>query len=338
MPPSLLSSPGRYLKFCLLLLVTVCFLVPAADAGVCNAAVTTGNRKGALFSGFTAHHRLSRDRSIQWYHVDCGQQPEAVALVIHGLNLKPSKMESIISGLTASKIEVSALSLRGHGQNYIDDGRSEPAEARLQTFKQVSYADWYAETLHAAASVTKSAQQKKIPSVFVGFSLGGLIGLDVFATAPDVHFDKMVLLAPSIDLHDILNLARAMRPFPKMVIPSLTPKSYLANRGTPMAGYNALFDCLDHFKANLSSKINIPTLVFVDRQDELISFSGMKELVRKNGWDRWKFQVIQKGEEAGWNVSHHLIVDEFAVGSQIFREMMDAAIKHILAPQQAFCK
>ena len=78
------------------------------------------------------------------------------------------------------------------------------------------------------------------------FSLGSLIGLDLFAFNPDVQFDRMVLFAPAIKVHGIIFLERVLSPFPRLVIPSLAPESYLSNKkGTPIAAYNALFDGLD---------------------------------------------------------------------------------------------
>ncbi|MEI6127603.1 MAG: hypothetical protein WCQ99_13745, partial [Pseudomonadota bacterium] len=56
---------------------------------------------------------------LKWYTCAAPGKPKGVALVIHGLNLKPDKMLPIIAPLNAAGIDVLNVSLRGHGSNYI---------------------------------------------------------------------------------------------------------------------------------------------------------------------------------------------------------------------------
>ena len=59
----------------------------------------------------------SEDHSTRWFYSDTPGELRGVALVIHGLNLRPDRMQPIISKLTKSGIDVLGLSLRGHGEN-----------------------------------------------------------------------------------------------------------------------------------------------------------------------------------------------------------------------------
>ena len=52
----------------------------------------------------------------QWFNSPTPESLQGVALVIHGLNLRPKKMSTIIDNLTRAGIDVLSLSLRGHGE------------------------------------------------------------------------------------------------------------------------------------------------------------------------------------------------------------------------------
>ncbi len=269
--------------------------------------------------------------SIRWFN---GQRPEKLkgaALVIHGLNMDPDRMGPIIDILTASGIDVLGLSLRGHGANYAHRDDMATAEARMETFKYVSYSLWANEAYLAYMQVQRRAQQKQVPVFLVAFSIGGLIGLDLLASNPDIHFDKAVLLAPAISLRATIYLERALSPFPRLVIPSLANEAYLANKkGTPIAAYNALFEALYHFEENAGPKLNLPTLVFIDEQDEFIPLWGLKNLVEEYNLDKWKFYTVQKEEEMGAGAFHHHIFDASSTGEGVWRDMMATTTGHLL--------
>jgi alpha-beta hydrolase superfamily lysophospholipase len=293
-----------------------------------SSAPGTADSTGTVVDEFIKNH--SEDNSIRWFYSNKRGDLNGVALVIHGLNLRPDKMLPIVDGLTASGIDVLGLSLRGHGANYTHREGTDGNTARLQAFKAITYQLWMNEAYLAYLHVKEEAEKKNVPLFLTAFSLGGLIGLDLFASEPDVHFEKMVLFAPAISLHAILYLERLLSPFPRLVIPSLGPKSYLANeQGTPIAGYNALFDGLEHFEKHLSPKINVPTLVLIDEEDELVSPHGLKKFVRDNNLDQWKFYLIQKGKSTDRETFYHHIIDEPSTGKEVWQEIMTTAAKHL---------
>lgn len=273
----------------------------------------------------------SEDHSTRWFYSDKPGKLKGVALVIHGLNLRPDRMQPIVSKLTESGIDVLCLSLRGHGENYTHGNGSSEDQARLAAFKNVSCQLWMNEAYLAYLQLKERGAEKGVPLFLTAFSLGGLIGLDLFASKPDVRFDRLVLFAPAIRLHAAIYLERLLAPFPRLVIPSMAPKNYLANKkGTPIAAYNALFDGLDRFNKNTGQKLNVPTLVFIDPQDEFIPLRKLKELVEKQRWNQWQFFIVEKDKSARNETFYHHIIDASATGETVWQVMMKAAVNHLM--------
>ena len=277
-------------------------------------------------------NNTSENPSIQWFHRNATQKLKGIALVIHGLNLQPQKMESIIAVLTGAGIDALNLSLRGHGQNYPRQDGSNAAQARLNAFKSVSYELWR-EEIYAAYNIIKlRSSQNGVPLFFVGFSFGASMGVDLLASMPDVEFDRMVLFAPGLKIHSRYQIVRVLSPFPGLTMPSFSIKSYRANDGTPIAAYNALLDALEHLDHNLNSKINVPALIFIDKKDEFVSYDELKKLAENENLDQWRFQVVKK--EAGGELGkiHHLIIDEACTGKDAWSKITDVMVKHLLNP------
>ena len=274
----------------------------------------------------------SENYATRWYKNHSQEKSKGVALVIHGLNLRPEKMQAIISVLTESGIDVLRLTLRGHGENYTHHAGIDEVQARLEAFKVVSFPLWMNEAYLAYAQVRERAAQKKVPLFFVGFSLGGLIGLELFASQPEVHYERMVLFAPAIKLHSFHYLARILSPFSRLVIPSLTPDSYLSNKkGTPVAAYNALFEGLQQFEKHVNDRINVPTLIFIDAEDEFIPLRAFKELIDEKDLDQWELYIVKKEATADQDTFHHHIIDESSTGKAVWQDMMETTTTYLLA-------
>ncbi len=267
--------------------------------------------------------------SIEWFPQPGPGAPQAVALVIHGLNLDPERMQPIIDVLNENGVDALRLSMSGHGRNFARQDGVDAADARMEAFKAVSYHRWSAETLTAWRQARQRADQEKVPLVLVGFSMGGLMGLDLLASRPEATCERAILFAPAVSLHGWDHLIRVFSLFPRMVIPTLAPRHYLANPGTPMAAYNALFEALDHFEAHAGPRLNVPTLVFIDPADELVSMGGVKRLAETAGLDRWRFHPVTKADTAAPGTLHHIMIDEASVGAEVWAGIKKAIAAHL---------
>jgi esterase/lipase len=289
-----------------------------------------------LFSGNRVPHPISsleklignRDDSTQWHKIKRTKKVKGVALVVHGLNLKPARMQSIITELNDTGIDVLNVSLRGHGNNYTKNRRLSDDEARLESFQTVTYRLWLEEIYTAYLKVRQRAYKKRVPVFFVGFSLGGLMGCDLLLLQHDVSYDRMVLFAPALNITMEGYLLKALMPFPNMVIDSLSPIYYRSNTGTPMAAYKALFEAVNHFNKNANDKLNKPALLFIDEKDEFVPFVELTEIITQKKLDRWRVHVVRKDNYIGENISHHLIIDQDSVGRKMWQQMKEAIKKH----------
>jgi esterase/lipase len=283
----------------------------------------TEPRPNSLQGGANAH--------ITWFPAKQVTRPKGLALVIHGLNLKPSKMSPIINALTGAGIEVLNLSLRGHGENYAPRLDMSCARARAESLLEAAYGLWSKEARAAYRAMEAKCARLGVPTFFAGFSLGALLGVDLWAANADIRFDRALLFAPALDLRAPYRLVRILYPFPGLVIPSLSRREYLANRGVPIVAYRALLETIRHFQGHIGARVDRPTLIFIDRSDEFVSFKKLKGIIAANRLSKWKICFVEKDDDAKVRLKH-MIIDEASLGRRMWRKMMAVGIKHFLGP------
>jgi alpha-beta hydrolase superfamily lysophospholipase len=271
----------------------------------------------------------SEDQASQWIKRDRTARLRGVAVVVHGLNLKPERMQAVIAELNRAGIDVLNVSLKGHGRNFAWNGAIPMDEARLESFRNVTYRLWLDEVRGAYLKARQRAAEKKVPLFFVGYSLGGLMGCNLLLADPYVAYDRLILFAPALSMTAESYLLKPLMPFPNLVIDSLSPVSYRSNDGTPMAAYRAVFDAVEYFHNNVDPRLTIPTAVFVDEKDEFISTSRLQETVARRNLDRWRIHWVQKGPDGSESLSHHLLIDEAGVGRDTWRQMTAVLKQHV---------
>ena len=266
---------------------------------------------------------------INWFYPRSKSHMKAVALMIHGLNLNPMRMREIVHALNGMNIGVYLLSLSGHGEAYQKRAGVKSYQARTETFKQVDYDLWSRETYQAYQFAREQTRQKKVPLVFVGYSLGGLLGCDLLISRKEVEYERMVLFAPALTIHLITLPLKLMRPFKRIIIPSMSPTYYRSNPGTPLAAYIALLGALKHFHRHCNDKLNIPTVVFIDKQDELVSYSKLKKLIARRNLESWQLYRIKKNLLQSVVEYNHLMIDEKSVGELQWERVLQRMHEHL---------
>lgn len=265
--------------------------------------------------------------TLQWYADTVGAAC-GVALVLHGLNVDPRRMEPLAQALNSFGIEALSCSLMGHGANYLPLPGVSAADARLASLRRVTSGLWLDEVRAACAIAAQRAAQQGVPLHLLGFSLGGLLGCTAALAAADVRFDRLVLLAPALAIHRRSKVLMLLARWPQLVVPSATPAAYRANRGTTIAAYNALYAAQALCERELDERLNVPALVFIDPQDELVSAAGLAQLIASRRLTRWQVYPVHKGAGARTRY-HHLLIDPPSVGPDMWAAMLGGMKSHL---------
>lgn len=259
---------------------------------------------------------------LSWQQHD---KPSAVVVLVHGLNLDPAAMQDIQQLLFDADMDVLSVSLTGHARALSDD-------ARLVQFQEASFAIWQDDIRDAVQLAGQRADAIQRPLYVVGFSLGGLLSADYLVSPPvdsadtgNASVDRMVLLSPAISLRWSSYLLYPLQVFPDVFLPSVAPRVYRANDYAPVSAYIALYEGIEQFheraeQAQNRALLNIPALVFMHPQDELVSFDGVRDFIDEQQLSRWRFVEVDKSDDAG-DVLNHLIVGPHSLGSDSWRSL-----------------
>ncbi|MEX2334676.1 MAG: alpha/beta fold hydrolase [Pseudohongiella sp.] len=262
------------------------------------------------------------------------EDPAAVVMLVHGLNLDPAAMQDIQQLLFNADMDVLSLSLTGHAEALSDD-------ARVLQFHEASFEDWQFDISRAVQAAALRATTLGRPLYLVGFSLGGLLSADYLlqmASGSDdvatINVDRMVLLAPAISLKWSSYLLYPLQIFPDMYLPSVAPTIYRANDYAPVSAYLALYEGVNRFNELAAEQavnrqaLNIPALVFMHPRDELVSANGVRDFISEHQLSQWQLVEVEKSEGAG-DVLDHLIIGPHSLGSDAW-QLMSAQIAEFL--------
>ena len=254
-----------------------------------------------IFPGCTSSS-ISIIKTLNKYEWNIIKNEKGIAITIHGLNTKPEKMSSVSKVLNDCNYSTLNITLSGHDGN-IQDMQNVTDEIWLSDFHKGYYA------------AKQRADKKKIPIIFTGFSLGALVGLNYQTKFKQPIFDSMILFAPAITTNTYTKLVKIFYIFGKtFLVPSMQPKEYRVSKGTSVAAYKALFSLIEKLDESNYLNMNIPALVFIDTNDELINTSRLEEIISQYTDQNSKFVSINKSKNSSLIKYHHLIIDESSTG------------------------
>ncbi|MFZ4403953.1 MAG: alpha/beta hydrolase [Pseudobdellovibrionaceae bacterium] len=255
-------------------------------------------------------------------------QKQGVVLLVHGLNTKPQKMNSIANVLKQHQMDVFQIHLSGH-------------QGDIEKMKLVTLDIWQRDFAKAYIAAKNYADSINKPLYFVGFSLGAALATSMISEY-SIQFEKMVLFAPAIAIHKTSEWIKYLFFWGlDTVIPSLSPESYRANsEGTTLAAYKALLQLTEANKnsAHKTHQLNVPTLVFIDPEDELVSDSGLKKFKADQNLNQWQFFEITNIQHLLKKSYHHLIIDEDSLGPVVWKKVSTAMVHHLLGKDIAIEK
>lgn len=238
------------------------------------------------------------------------EQEKGVILLAHGLNLRPSKMNTLSHVFSRHGYHVLRLSLAGH-------------RGSLNEMKIVTRNLWLSEMKAHYCLALKKAQSKNLPLYFVGYSLGAAVLLDLlYHRELKNEFRSLVTIAPAIQVHWYTRFPKLLAFFSKkIVIPSLNNKEYRMHKGTTTAAYEALHNIIDQFEGELPKKLSTPVLVIMDPEDELVSLDKIEKMKKRNGLHHWEIFKVSLDQPEVEKEYHHLIIDPPTAGQRTFNKI-----------------
>jgi alpha-beta hydrolase superfamily lysophospholipase len=257
-------------------------------------------------------------------------QSKSFALLVHGLNTRPSSMASVSRSLNAAGIHVTPVTLAGHEEFPADATRVVQRERRTE-LRRATRERWHADVEDGYRRLSEIAHDGQ--RFFVGYSLGGLLGVELIL-AGRLQFDRMILLAPALAMHTRNNLLRLLRPAPNLLLPSLMPRRLRVHRWTPLSVYLELFRSVDALRATHDvSRLDIPTRVFVDPRDELVSAPGIAAWVAESGFVHWQIEPVTIGRfSLRRGCFRHLITDPSCLGEPAWEQLAASITDFLTQP------
>ena len=242
------------------------------------------------------------------------EKPRAFVLLAHGLNLKPSRMRPLAETACHDENRYSCriLSLPGH---------EEFGSSRM---RQVTANSWKQRILEEVEQIERLALEHQVPAYFIGYSLGGLVGEWAISQQANSVFDKVVLIAPAIATHSYTKIASYLPMTGNMMLPSKNHPDYRANKGTSIAAYRAMFRIMGEFRESRLRGVDIPTLVFLNPEDELVSHRRLIRWIDDSRLSHWRVLFVRDLKPSIRPNYQHLMIDQASMGAEAWEELSTA--------------
>ncbi len=283
-------------------------------ASYCCGCATVGTMK---------KHKKDAVDSIEtkiWHEEPQKGPVRAVVILAHGLNLRPQRMDGWSQLLSGHGAQVIRFALYGHTGDAL----------HMQT---VTADVWRAQFAEVVKIAKIRAEEDGVPIYFIGFSLGALVGLEWLSCQDDPvmpGFAKMVLIAPALSVPWYSRFAIKMLSLfgTRLLLPSRSPETYRANKGTSIAAYQALFGLKEALEKNDYKNANIDTLVLIDRNDELVDSGDIRSIIEHHHLSNWNLELVDNRFAHTTYGFRHLLVDEEAIGKALWGNLSALVLHH----------
>ena len=230
---------------------------------------------------------------------------KGVILLAHGLNTKPLKMGDNNTEGTLAKLfldqgyHVYRVTLPGHNDS-------------IEEMQTIKTEQWLNSALTQYFEASEIADNLNLPIYLAAFSLGALVYKNLLNSEENVNFSGSILFAPALALKGKTRFSIRLGSIflnDKRIISSKAPVEYRAQKGVSISAYKALFKLTDNLYENEFKNCNIPTLIFIDPKDELISISKLRAVITRFNLTNWNIKEITNKGDLVTPKYYHLIID-----------------------------
>jgi esterase/lipase len=251
------------------------------------------------------------------------KKPKGIVVVVHGLNVKPSKMGSpetegtLVKFLLDSGYAVYRVTLTGHAGS-------------IEGMQNVTESDWFSDAYIQYCEAKIAAERDNVPLYLLGFSLGALVFENLMNenTATPVQFEKIVLFSPAIAIKTRAKAILLLQPFTNdsSIINSVSLEEYRAQRGASMGAYKIVFNMEEKLCDAAFIKNNADTIIFIDKNDELVDMGTLKNRIAKYKLTNWKVLEISNKGALIKPQYHHLLIDNRCVSAPTWQYITNSII------------
>lgn len=231
---------------------------------------------------------------------------QAVTVLVHGLNNHPGVLTDLADFLTGNRSAVLLVTLTGHNED-------------KKALRDIKKEQWFND-LKSAYQMAREKSEPDNLLYFIGYSIGALINLNVLSET--ITYDKMVLLAPAIAPRWTLYLAKPIyRLWGGFPIYSIVPPGYGVHSYLPAIVYKLIFDLISSLEKKSYQYANLPVIVIVDQEDEVVSLSKLRKLITRFKLSHWRILILDSEEVVKETKYHHLIINKRAMGRKNWQNL-----------------
>jgi len=239
------------------------------------------------------NQKISSIEKSRWYNLD-DFKIKSIFIVVHGLNLKPSKMNDLITVLGKQHHGVLRLALMS----------DQDPTFTVNSWQQQAI-DYYCLTIN-------KAKKQKLAVSFLGYSIGASIGS--LLVSQQYLFDKLILFAPALSLHWYSKIPERL-PLPKgVMLPSFNNKQYRHFNGLKILTYQAQAKLRKNFSVKQLA-IWPKTLIFMREKDEIVSYQELS-FFRDPSHQQITFITLDSLKRFSVRGKNHLMIDKESLGDE----------------------
>jgi esterase/lipase len=172
------------------------------------------------------------------------------------------------------------------------------------------------------------AGEHKIPLFLLGYSLGGLLGMNLVLFSGETGISKQVLLAPAVAIRDTAGILKLLFWWKSLYLPSFTPEKFRANKRLSITAYKTMFSIVSKI-LNSKAITTTSTLVFIDSMDELISTKKLFRFLNRFIAGHYELVALDSDMKNRSGGYHHLIIDQETMGAANWK-LFTARLKDFL--------
>ncbi|MEZ4753806.1 MAG: alpha/beta hydrolase [Bdellovibrionota bacterium] len=240
--------------------------------------------------------------------------PKGSIILLPGLNFKPEKMDELANLLNQTGYDTYRLSLTGNFQ-----GSPEAS----------SQANWFSQIKDSWCRA-KANNSSKI--ILAGLSMGGSLAVNFVDKNPNFKIDKLLLFAPAIEIKFYANFLYGITwlRFFDVSLPSFTPEAYRAKKFTSLKTYETLLELETDSQNLINSEAlsNTPTLIFLNPNDSLVSYSDTLSWIKAKKLIDWRLSTINSKPKIS-GLKDHIFTDEQSAGTEAWMKIKNEIRKFI---------